>query len=86
RGRTATSIAWGAWDESGLVAAQPGRRHRLSRLGVMPMRPALAVAALQRVLDGDETAAVITDTDWSRFAPAFTASRPSPLLSALPEA
>ncbi|MFD4511735.1 beta-ketoacyl synthase N-terminal-like domain-containing protein, partial [Streptomyces sp. NPDC058457] len=85
RGRTATSIAWGAWDEFGLVSVLPGRRDHLSRLGVLPMRPELAIAALQRVLDADETTAVITDTDWSRFAPAFTAVRPSPLLSGLPE-
>ncbi|KIF78537.1 hypothetical protein QR77_03210, partial [Streptomyces sp. 150FB] len=86
RGRTATSVAWGAWDGAGLLAVLPGRRDKLSRLGVMPMRPELAIAALERALRDDETSLVVTDTDWARFVPAFTAVRPSPLLSGLAEA
>ncbi|WP_189895260.1 type I polyketide synthase, partial [Streptomyces canarius] len=86
RGRTATSIAWGAWSGAGMVGATPGHDGRLRRLGVVPMRPDLAVSALHRALDEDETALVVADLDWPRFLPTFTATRPSPLLSALPEA
>ncbi|WP_434101144.1 type I polyketide synthase, partial [Streptomyces malaysiensis] len=86
RGRTATSIAWGAWSGAGMVGATPGQDALLRRLGVVPMRPDLAVSALQQALDDDETAIVVADLDWPRFLPTFTATRPSPLLSALPEA
>ncbi|KIF73248.1 hypothetical protein QR77_03205, partial [Streptomyces sp. 150FB] len=86
RGRTATSVAWGAWDEVGMVVAAPGHGDRLRRQGVVPMRPERAVAALERVLHDDETSIVIADMDWSRFVPTFTATRPSRLLSALVEA
>ncbi|WP_305783694.1 type I polyketide synthase [Symbioplanes lichenis] len=87
RGRTATSIAWGSWDEGGmLAAAESGQRDHLGLLGLVPMRPDLALAALQRALHDDETTLVVTDIDWARFAPVFTAARPSPLLADLPEA
>ncbi|MFE5031821.1 type I polyketide synthase [Streptomyces sp. NPDC056683] len=86
-GRPATSVAWGSWAEGGMLAdAESEHRERLGLLGLVPMRPHLALAALQRVLHDDETGLVVTDLDWARFAPVFTAARPSPLLSDLPEA
>ncbi|MFJ5726360.1 type I polyketide synthase, partial [Streptomyces sp. NPDC093149] len=86
-GRTATAIAWGSWDQVGALS-DPGaaQREQLRLLGVVPMRPELAVAALQRAVHDDETAIVIADLDWARFAPVFTAARSSALLSGLPEA
>ncbi|WP_305790274.1 SDR family NAD(P)-dependent oxidoreductase, partial [Symbioplanes lichenis] len=87
QGRTATSIAWGSWDESGMLIGLAGaERDHLDSLGVIPMRPRTAVAALQRALHDDETTLVVTDMDWASFAPVFTAARPSPLLADLPEA
>jgi acyl carrier protein len=38
------------------------------------------------VLHDDETAIVVADMDWARFAPTFTAVRPSALLAGLPDA
>ncbi|AGP60412.1 hypothetical protein M271_45225 [Streptomyces rapamycinicus NRRL 5491] len=73
-GLVATSVAWGAWADTGMGAAQrqlPG------------MAPELALAALQRALTEDETALMIADVDWSSFGSRFTAVRPSPLLSEL---
>ncbi|MFE4335989.1 type I polyketide synthase [Streptomyces sp. NPDC056831] len=86
-GRTATAIAWGSWDQVGALS-DPGaaQREQLRLLGVVPMRPELAVAALQRAVHDDETAIVVADLDWARFAPVFTAARASALLSGLPEA
>jgi len=46
----------------------------------------LAISALQQALADDETLLTVANTDWARFAPSFTAGRPSPLLSAIPEA
>ncbi|WP_344599089.1 beta-ketoacyl reductase, partial [Streptomyces violaceusniger] len=73
-GLVATSVAWGAWADSGMAAAQ-------RQLPGMP--PELAVAALQRSLAEDETALMIADVEWSSFGSRFTAVRPSPLLSEL---
>ncbi|MCX5195605.1 SDR family NAD(P)-dependent oxidoreductase [Streptomyces sp. NBC_00249] len=85
RGLTATAVAWGPWAEGGM-AADGGAEEYLRRSGLPSLSPALAVAALQLAMDRDETAVVVADVDWPRFAPSFTIGRPSALLSALPEA
>ncbi|MPY64898.1 SDR family NAD(P)-dependent oxidoreductase, partial [Streptomyces spongiae] len=84
-GLTATSVAWGAWGETGM-ATEPALAAELARRGVHPMDPDTALAALQRALDEDATAMTVTATDWAAFLPAFTAARPSPLLSELDRA
>ncbi|GDY42851.1 hypothetical protein SANT12839_037330 [Streptomyces antimycoticus] len=83
-GLPATSVAWGPWAEGGM-AADDALEQRMRRAGVPPMAADLAIAALQRALDLDETAVTVADIDWERLAPGFTASRPSPLLLELPE-
>ncbi|MFC4517995.1 SDR family NAD(P)-dependent oxidoreductase [Streptomyces ehimensis] len=80
-GLPATSVAWGLWDGGGM--GQEGAAF-LGSLGLRPMAPEVALAALQETLDRDETCATVVDADWSRFAPAFTAFRPSPLITELP--
>ncbi|MFF4052466.1 type I polyketide synthase [Streptomyces chartreusis] len=81
-GLPATSVAWGAWGETGM-ATEPGLAAELARRGVHPMDPDTALAALQRALDEDVSGLTVTATDWAAFLPAFTAARPSPLLSEL---
>ncbi|RSD10704.1 type I polyketide synthase [Amycolatopsis eburnea] len=81
RGATATSIAWGVWD-----ADEGVDRDRLVAEGVPPLDPELALTALGRALDHDDTTVVVADVDWARFAPAFAAARPRPLLAEIPEA
>ncbi|GAB2848571.1 type I polyketide synthase [Lentzea nigeriaca] len=84
QGQVATSVQWGAWAEAGM-ASDPETYDQLRRHGVLPMDPELALTAMvQAVSDGD-TVLTVTNTDWARFAPGFTASRPSPLLSSIPE-
>ncbi|MEU5930157.1 type I polyketide synthase, partial [Streptomyces antimycoticus] len=83
-GLPATSVAWGPWAEGGM-AADDALEQRMRRAGVPPMAADLAIAALQRALDLEETAVTVADIDWERLAPGFTASRPSPLLLELPE-
>ncbi|MFF0226968.1 type I polyketide synthase, partial [Streptomyces sp. NPDC004629] len=86
RSRTATSVAWGSWGETGMVLGlAAAERDDLDLLGVVPMRPELAIAALQRALHEDDATVVVADLDWSRFAPVFTTVRPSALLSDLAE-
>ncbi|MGW0565539.1 type I polyketide synthase [Streptomyces sp. NPDC003016] len=84
-GLTASSVAWGTWAEVGMATADEVHE-RLRRQGVMPMGPPLAIAALQRMLEDDDTALTVTLMDWERFTPSFTATRPSPLLAGIPEA
>ncbi|GHF52599.1 hypothetical protein GCM10010218_37590 [Streptomyces mashuensis] len=81
-GLPATSIAWGPWAEGGM-AADGALAERMRAGGIPPMAADTAIAALQRVLDGDETVVTVADIDWERFAPGFTAARPSSLLAEL---
>ncbi|MFI0857642.1 type I polyketide synthase, partial [Streptomyces sp. NPDC021098] len=79
QGLPATSIAWGPWAEGGM-AADKGLEQRLRRGGLPPMDAEVAIAALQRALDLDDAAVAVADIDWARFAPEFTAVRPSRLI------
>jgi len=95
RGLAAVTVAWGVWAGGGLVTGEVAAR--AARGGLLAMPPRAAAAALGRVLDLDAAgtaaartaggaAVLIADVDWARYAPAITASRPSPLLSGVPEA
>ncbi|MFB6955995.1 type I polyketide synthase [Streptomyces sp. NPDC056309] len=84
-GLTGSSVAWGTWGEVGM-ATDPEVHDRLVRQGVLAMEPAHALGALDRMLEDDDTALAVTLMDWELFAPAFTANRPSALLSTVPEA
>ncbi|MCW7947501.1 polyketide synthase, partial [Streptomyces hygroscopicus] len=82
-GLTATAIAWGPWADGGMVTGSD--EEHLRRRGVITLPPTLAVSAVQRALDCDETAVVVADMKWERFIGPFTMARPSALLSELPE-
>ncbi|SFW88484.1 type I polyketide synthase [Amycolatopsis australiensis] len=84
RGRTATSIAWGAWGDVGMVNLA-GNAEAARRLGLALMPPSAAIAALAAALDQDETTVTVADVDWATFAPSFTLARRRPLLDDLPE-
>ncbi len=83
RGLPATSVAWGPWADGGMAEGEP--EAELRRRGVTALSPRHAIAALQQALNNDDVTVTVADVDWDRFAPAFTAMRPSPLLSSLPE-
>ncbi|MER5556876.1 type I polyketide synthase, partial [Streptomyces sp. NPDC002793] len=83
-GLPATSVAWGPWAGTGMAAGEAAAQ--LRRRGLRALSPERALAALGQALDHDETAVTVADVDWQRFAPAFTATRPSRLLTGLPEA
>nr|AAX98190.1 polyketide synthase type I [Streptomyces aizunensis] len=83
-GLAATSVAWGRWGDSGL-AAGGAIGERLDRGGVPAMAPRSAIRALQLALDHAEAAVAVADIQWERFAPGYTAVRPSPFLGDLPE-
>ncbi|NGO73428.1 SDR family NAD(P)-dependent oxidoreductase, partial [Streptomyces boncukensis] len=84
RGLAATAVAWGPWADAGM-AAHGDDAQVLRRQGLPPMRPELAVHALELAVGGSAAALTVADVEWERFAAGFTAARPSPLLADLPE-
>ncbi|MGB3441714.1 MAG: beta-ketoacyl reductase, partial [Actinophytocola sp.] len=84
RGLPATAIAWGPWAGPGMGEGATGEA--LRRRGLPPMQAEPALAAMKHAVDSGDPCATIACVDWARFAPAFTARRPSPLLADLPEA
>ena len=83
QGLQATSIAWGAWADAGM-AADHGMYEALQRIGIGSMPPELAMKVLRQAVADDQTQLTVTNIDWAKFAPSFTAERPSPLLTGIP--
>ncbi|GLZ36477.1 type I polyketide synthase [Actinokineospora sp. NBRC 105648] len=79
-GQRATSIAWGPWAGAGMAATGSAADY-LRKRGLTPLAPARALTALGQALAQGDTTVTIADVDWSRFIPAFTATRPSPLFT-----
>ncbi|WP_146064894.1 type I polyketide synthase, partial [Streptomyces sp. SM1] len=90
RGLTATTVDWGIWQAENpwqdRIAGEDADLFKLEQHGLPRIAPDLAVHALQQALDDDETVLAVADVDWERFAPVFTSTRPSPLLTGIPEA
>ncbi|MFF5590073.1 type I polyketide synthase [Streptomyces hygroscopicus] len=84
RGLAGTAVSWGPWAEGGM-ATRDDAGEQLARRGLPAMPPQLAIAALERAVAGDDGVLTVVDVDWERFAPSFTAVRPSPFLSDLDE-
>ncbi|TDT97697.1 acyl transferase domain-containing protein [Streptomyces sp. 846.5] len=85
RGLAGTSIAWGIWSEEGGGMALAIVEEQLRWRGIPFMDPKLAVAAMQQVLDHDETFVAVADIDWDRFIPVFAALRKRPLFGEVPQ-
>ncbi|WP_369826368.1 type I polyketide synthase, partial [Kitasatospora sp. MBT66] len=90
RGLTATTVDWGIWQAENpwqdRVAGADADLFKLEQHGLPRIAPDLAVQALRQALDDDETVLAVADVDWERFAAVFTSTRPSPLLTGIPEA
>ncbi|MFJ2715594.1 type I polyketide synthase [Streptomyces sp. NPDC087437] len=83
RGARATSIHWGKWpDDLERELADP---HQIRRSGLEYLDPELALTALQRVMEDDETVIGLMDIDWDTYHDVFTAGRPSHLFDRIPE-
>ncbi|MEU7673153.1 SDR family NAD(P)-dependent oxidoreductase, partial [Streptomyces huasconensis] len=85
QGLAATSVAWGSWARGGM-AERDAVADTSARHGVPLLPPERALTALEAALAHGDTGLVIADINWERFAHAYTATRPSPLLRELPEA
>ncbi|QKG20145.1 type I polyketide synthase [Actinomadura verrucosospora] len=84
QGLPALSVAWGEWSGGGMADDESAQAN-LHRSGFSGMDPELAVGALQRALDRDETCLTVAAVDWARLWQAFAPTRPIPMLSGLPE-
>ncbi|NED05597.1 hypothetical protein G3I55_28535, partial [Streptomyces sp. SID6648] len=73
----------GPWGGGGMVGDDAAGH--LRSLGLPQLPPSLAIEALQKALDHDESGLVVADIDWGRFLPVYTLARRRPLLDALPE-
>ncbi|WP_406358273.1 SDR family NAD(P)-dependent oxidoreductase [Streptomyces sp. NBC_01635] len=80
-GLPATSLAWGPWAGDGMAAEAGGRRR--GQGAVTALDPGLALSALGAALDTRATTQLVVDADWADFVPAFTAVRPSALLTSV---
>ncbi|MGV9317178.1 phosphopantetheine-binding protein, partial [Streptomyces sp. NPDC003691] len=58
----------------------------LRRRGLVELAPEVAIGAMRRAVEENLTTLTVADVDWARFAPAFAAARPRPLIADLPEA
>ncbi|NYV75823.1 beta-ketoacyl reductase, partial [Streptomyces sp. UH6] len=81
RGLAATSVAWGPWAGGGL--AQGEAVEQLERRGLTLMDPDVAIAAMEQALTLGDPCTTVAEVAWEKFAPSFTAMRPSALLGEL---
>lgn len=78
RGLPAISLAWGPWQDGGMVTAEA--QDWLARAGVHAMAPDAALAAMERHLAGNEPNVAIADIDWPRLRDVHPLYRSRPLL------
>ncbi|MEU9510858.1 type I polyketide synthase [Micromonospora sp. NPDC048170] len=85
RGLPATAVSWTAWGGADGMAAENVATGQLNRMGLPPIDPQKALVALDRAMRRPASCVTVADVDWTRFHPAFTVARPSPLLGDLPQ-
>ncbi|NEE42910.1 KR domain-containing protein, partial [Streptomyces sp. SID7982] len=83
QGLPATSVAWGPWSGTGMAGDGTGVEDRVRRGGFTPMSPEDALAALDGAVGHRDTALVVADIDWPRYAAVFAPHRS--LVGDLPE-
>ncbi|ACO32434.1 type I polyketide synthase [Acidobacterium capsulatum] len=82
-GKTALSINWGPWSGAGHASTAYGKRahEALAALGIAPLAPELALAALNFLMERDVTQAGVAQVDWQRLFKNDPQAAKSPLLS-----
>ncbi len=84
QGLRATVFHWGPWADGGMVTAET--EAHLARSGIIPMKPPLALYALEQASAEGRDALAVVDLDWTRFAQTLAVERSRPLLHDLPQA
>ncbi|MEU8877681.1 type I polyketide synthase [Streptomyces javensis] len=67
-GLPVTCIAWGPWAEAGMAAADGAVGRTIGHSGLTPLRPDLALRALERAVAAGDSRVAVFDADWPRFA------------------
>jgi len=82
-GKAALSINWGPWSGAGHASTTYGRRahEALAALGIAPLDPELALAALQFLMERNVTQTGVAQVDWQRLFENDPPAAQSPLLS-----
>ncbi|MBM0274313.1 type I polyketide synthase [Micromonospora tarensis] len=80
QGRPALSIAWGAWENTGLSVTPDGVGRFVERAGVSGIAPASGISWLGPLLGVDAPQVAAALVDWQRWA---AAAPPAPLISEL---
>ncbi len=80
-GLTALSVNWGPWAGEGMASGEAGAW--LARCGVAALPAEEALAALDVLLGGGVTQAVVARVDWRVFRELFELRGPRPLLACL---
>ncbi|MEV4921149.1 type I polyketide synthase, partial [Streptomyces tirandamycinicus] len=84
-GLPATSVAWGPWAGAGMADEGGTLADRMRRDGLTPLAADAALTALEQAVAQGTAHLTVADVDWSAYAPALTAARPSPLIGDLSE-
>ena len=77
-GLAATSVNWGAIGEVGMAAENKDVAAHLARVGIKPIAPRDAVAALAVALENDATQIGIIDVDWQKWRRLHPSAAASP--------
>ena len=80
-GLPATSISWGAFADVGMVATAAHTSEHLARVGIRPLRPALAMKALGRILRWNPRAIAVVDVQWGKLRQAHPTANTCPRLA-----
>jgi thioester reductase-like protein len=84
-GLAASSINWGPWAEAGMAASEAARAN-LGKQGLIPLKPAAALAALGEIVSHGSAQAMVIRAKWDRTAKLLGAMRPPILEHVLPKA
>jgi FkbH-like protein len=76
-----TVLNFGPWAEGGMADQKSLDEYR--RVGMHGLEPSQTIASIGRLLQQGVTHAVITDTQWDRFASVMSARRPRPFFESL---
>lgn len=75
-GLVATSLNWGPWDQVGIAVSDRVITDRMQRMGFIGLPPATALAALERVLAGDDIQTAIIAWDSGKYLAQSPIPRP----------
>lgn len=83
QGIPTTSINWGPWAEAGMAQAAQEHSHHLTRRGIAPIDPAIALSYLRPILHQHPAQVAIAAIDWGRVAQGFALTGLPPAIASL---